>query len=128
MIKGVGIDLCDISRMEKSMQNPHFMERYFTPEERAYIASRGACAAASAAGVFAAKEALLKALGTGLSGIPLASICIAHRPTGAPYYAFTNEAAQAVAGCRAHLSITHDGGMAAAVAVVEDEKGIGIRE
>jgi len=38
MILGIGMDLCRISRMEKAIENPHFLERIFTPAEQARIA------------------------------------------------------------------------------------------
>ena len=66
MIRGLGCDLCAISRMEKIMADGRFLHRYFTEGERAYIAAR-ARGAQTAAGIFAAKEALVKALGTGFA-------------------------------------------------------------
>ena len=61
-----GLDLCQVSRMEALCCNAHFLERVFTEAERAYARSRGVCQAAALAGMWAAKEALLKALGTGI--------------------------------------------------------------
>ena len=60
-VRGVGIDLCAIGRMEELLGNVRFLERFFTEEETAYVMARGAAAAQSMAGIFAAKEALLKA-------------------------------------------------------------------
>ena len=57
MIAGIGIDLCQISRMAENLRNPHFIERFFCEEERDYIRSKNMSAAQSAAGIFAAKEA-----------------------------------------------------------------------
>ena len=54
MIRGLGCDLCAISRMEKIMADRRFLHRYFTEGERAYIAAR-ARGAQTAAGIFAAK-------------------------------------------------------------------------
>lgn len=125
MIVGIGIDLCEISRMEKLLQDGRFLGRYFAPEEQEYIETRGKCAAASMAGIFAAKEALSKALGVGISAGDIAGICVLHDKFGAPYYDLRGDFAH-LAGQRnihtLHLSITHENGMAAAVAIAEREK------
>ena len=63
MILGVGIDLMEIVRMEEALSKEGFLDRFFSPEEKEYIVSRGKGAAESAAGCFAAKEAALKAMG-----------------------------------------------------------------
>ena len=68
MVVGIGIDLIEIRRLKKAIENPLFVERIFTQAERDYCDSRGRQNAASYAARFAAKEALMKALGTGLSG------------------------------------------------------------
>ena len=59
MILGVGLDLADIERIERAIQKQHFLERIFSEEERANIARKGA---QTAAGYFAAKEAVSKAV------------------------------------------------------------------
>ena len=61
MIIGIGMDLCDISRMEKLLSDGRFLARFFSAEEQAYIQSKGKSAAQSMAGIYAAKEALAKA-------------------------------------------------------------------
>lgn len=79
MCKGLGLDLCGISRMEPLLSDGRFLSRYFTAEEAEYIRSRGAGAAQSMAGIWAAKEALLKAAGRGLT-LPLREIEVCHGP------------------------------------------------
>ena len=120
---GIGIDLCEIARMEKLKDDTAFLQRYFTQEERAYLAARGKTAAQSMAAMFAAKEALLKAMGIGIGGgIPLADIAVEHAQSGKPAYRLTGMAAQqleAMDAKRAWLSLTHEAGLAAAVAVIE---------
>lgn len=64
---GVGVDLCSVPRIARAMEREHFMRRVYTQEERAYLKSRGKSAPQSAAAMFAAKEAVAKALGTGFS-------------------------------------------------------------
>ena len=94
---GLGIDLCQVERIEKAMAaHANFLSRYYTEEEQAYIAQRGKAGPQSAAAMFAAKEALLKAMGVGLSGgISLREIGVCHDENGAPHYKLTGAAAWA---------------------------------
>lgn len=123
-MKGLGIDLCEIARIERILEkNDGFLRRYFTAEEQAYIAGRGQTAAQSAAAMFAAKEAFLKATGAGLGGgIPLTDVGVEHEKNGQPRYTL-GETAMARMGAlgaeTAWLSLSHEGGMAAAVCVIE---------
>lgn len=118
MIRGVGFDLCEIGRMEKQAENDRFLNRFFTEKEAAYIRSRNRNAAQTLAGIFAAKEALAKALGTGIT-FELKDIEVLHSGEGQPYYALRGEAARLAGGDRFLLSISHDGGMAGAVCIRE---------
>lgn len=122
MITGVGLDVCQITRMEELLESGRFLERYFSPEEKEYIRNRGAAAPATMAGIFAAKEALVKALGTGFTDTTLADIVVLHDKFGAPYYELRGEYALHASQrhiTSLHLSISHDGGVAAAVAIAE---------
>ena len=121
---GLGIDLCQVERIEKAIAaHANFLSRYYTEEEQAYIAQRGSVGAQSAAAMFAAKEALLKAMGIGLSsGISLREIGVCHDTNGSPCYKLTWAAAdrlRSMGGGSVFLSLTHEGGMAAAVAVID---------
>lgn len=122
MIVGVGVDVCEIARMEKLLVDGKFLGRFFSPEEQEYIENKGKAAAQSMAGIFAAKEALTKALGTGLSGGSIQDICVLHDKCGAPYYdlrgAFAQHASQRHV-TNLHLSISHDGDVAVAFAIAE---------
>lgn len=113
-VRGMGIDLCGVARMAELLGDDRFLSRWFTPEEAAYIRSRGASAAQSMAGIFAAKEAFAKAVGAGLA-IPMREIGVGHTPAGQPVYQPTGKALDALDGGEALLSITHEGDMAAAV-------------
>ena len=113
-IRGMGLDLCAISRMQELLDSGRSLRRMFTPEEEDYIRSRGASAAQTMAGLFAAKEAVLKALGTGLT-IPMTDIVISHTELGQPVATLTGKAAEF--GGTLLISITHEAGMAAAFAV-----------
>jgi len=115
-VRGIGIDLCEISRMQELLDSGRSLRRLFSEEEQAYIMSKGATAAQTMAGLYAAKEAVLKALGTGMS-VAMTDIRITHTPLGQPQVTLTGKAAEM--GGRIHLSITHEGGMAAAFAVWE---------
>lgn len=123
-MKGLGMDLCEISRIEAAIaKNERFLERWYTPEERSYILARGKTGAQSAAAMFAAKEAFLKAAGTGIGrGIALTDIAVHHDEFGAPQYVLTGGAEQRMkelGAQRAWLSISHESGIAAAVCVIE---------
>ena len=118
MCKGLGMDLCEIGRMEKLLEDGRFLVRYFTPEEIRYIRSRGAGAAGTLAGLFAAREALGKALGGGIDfELKEAEVC--HTESGAPFFRLSGELEKRVGENRLHLSISHDGGIAAAVCLLE---------
>lgn len=113
MIKGLGLDVMLVSRMRESLKRKGFLERVFAPGEIEYLGTR-ADTAQSAAGLFAAKEAVLKAMGRGIGAIPLARIEIVHSDSGAPYLNMELETGTIV------LSITHMGDIAAAAAVWDD--------
>ena len=119
---GLGIDVCHVARIEKALQKGDgFLKRYYTQDERDYLQNKKD--AQSAAGMYAAKEAFLKALGIGLSGgVALSDVGVTHDGHGCPAYALSAKAADAMRrkGARnSHLSISHDGGIAAAVCVLE---------
>ena len=121
---GLGLDLCEVKRIENAIAHTRgFLERYYTAEERDYLAKRGQNAGQSAAAMFAAKEAFLKALGVGLSGgIAMADVGVTHDGLGCPAYAPGEKAIALMSqkGIKtACLSLTHDAGIAAAVCVLE---------
>ena len=121
MLKGLGLDLCEITRMEKLSEDERFMKRYFNEGEIEYIRSKGKGAAQTMAGIYAAKEALAKALGTGIA-FDLKEISILHNKAGQPAYSLSGKTEKLGEGDRFFLSITHDGGIAAAVCIREDNK------
>jgi holo-[acyl-carrier protein] synthase len=82
-IAGIGVDVCEIERMERALgRHPTMRERVFTPEEIAYCDSK-ARPAESFAGRFAAREAVIKALG-GYRGKVWRDISVTRGPSGAP--------------------------------------------
>ena len=104
-------------------KTPGFLLKHYTEEERAYIEARGQAGAQSAAAMFAAKEAFLKAAGAGLGGgIAMQEIGVAHDASGAPGYALAGAALEKLrllGAAQAFLSLTHEAGVAAAVCVIE---------
>lgn len=120
-MKGIGIDLCEIARIERAMEkNDGFLKKYYSDEERSYIESRGQSGAQSAAAMFAAKEAFLKAIGTGIGGgIALHEVTVAHLEGGAPIYQLKGAAQEKLGDSRVFLSLTHEAGVAAAVCVID---------
>ena len=73
---------------------------------------------------FAAKEAFLKAAGTGLGGFALTDLTVLRKESGAPYFALTGPAAEwtAANALTPHLSLTHENGLACAFVILEQNK------
>lgn len=115
MIIGIGIDLVDVPRFERSLERtPALLARLFAPAERS-LAPR------SLAARYAAKEALIKAMG-GSDGLHWTEMEVASEASGRPVFALTGSTARAVSdrGIDAlHLSLSHDGGFAMAYVVAE---------
>lgn len=111
----IGIDTLRVSRMQRALTNDAFKTRVFSASEIAYCESKKN-SAQSFAGLFCAKEAAVKALGTGFGhGIMPCDITVSHTELGAPILEFTGGAVSAFGGFDAHLSISHDGDYAVAV-------------
>jgi len=128
MIIGLGSDLCDIRRIEKTLERfgDRFVARVFTPIEQRKAESR-VHRAATYAKRFAAKEACAKALGTGFSrGVFLKDIGVVNGPSGAPTVALTGGAAKRLMALvpndhdvKIHLTLTDEAPLAMAVVVIE---------
>ncbi|MEG0897110.1 MAG: holo-ACP synthase [Ruthenibacterium sp.] len=119
-IYGIGVDSTTISRIEKSMARPGFLEKCFGAEEQTlFLHSRSETVAAN----FAAKEALSKALGTGLFGFVFSEVQVLRKEGGAPYFAFNGAMKQNMIQQKltAHLSLTHEGSYATAFVILEKE-------
>ena len=92
-IVGLGVDICEIARMERALaRHARMRERVFTPEEVAYCDSK-ARPAESYAGRFAAREAVIKSLG-GYRGKNWKDISVTRHPSGAPIIALAGNAAR----------------------------------
>jgi holo-[acyl-carrier protein] synthase len=124
-VVGLGLDLVEIPRLAAFLERRgvRALERLFTPAERAYCERRQASRAQHYAGRFAAKEAVMKLLGTGWTrGVRWIDIEVVRAAGSAPLiqlHGATARIAQQRNIAKIHLAITHDGGLAAAVAVGE---------
>ena len=126
MILGSGVDLCEVPRMEAAVvrYGSRFLERIFTAREIAY-ADRKANRFERYAARFAAKEAGMKALGTGWhGGIAWRDFEVVNLPSGRPTLEFHGRAAEVAAklGVRqVALSLTHTKEQALAMVVLEGD-------
>src|SRR6202050_2810273 len=138
MIVGLGVDITEISRVEAAIQRrgQAFLQRIFTPSEIAYC-EKHRNFAERFAGRFAAKEAAMKALGTGWTrGVRWVDIEVLREPSGKPTLNLTGETraiADHLGVKHIALTITHTGNMALAQVIFEDggeeiRKGRGIRD
>ncbi|MDP9242083.1 MAG: holo-ACP synthase [Actinomycetota bacterium] len=118
-ILGVGVDVVDVARMQRALErHPTFAERVFTEEEIAYC-TRGGTQAECYAGRFAAREAVIKALG-GLRGAKWRDISVARQPSGAPSILLAGAAAARASMLgveRLLISFTHERNTAVAFCI-----------
>jgi holo-[acyl-carrier protein] synthase len=124
MISGIGTDIVAIERFQRFVDDNQvaLLQRIFTEQERSHCSARKDSASCYAAR-FAAKEAFLKALGTGLrDGISWQDMEIAHDELGKPGLLLTGRARDIFAShglTTVFLSLSHDGGNAIAMVVLE---------
>lgn len=121
MISGIGLDLIEVARIKKAIENERFFTRNFTQKELAMFQTRRNDPQV-VAGNFAAKEAILKCLSSGLFDIPLIDIEVLRHDSGQPYPILHGEAkkrADSLAVHTIHVSITHIKEHAAAQAIAE---------
>jgi holo-[acyl-carrier protein] synthase len=115
MIKGVGVDLVDMTRFESKLQEtPALIERIFTPTERDRSMQ-------SLAGIWASKEALIKAIGNP-AGLKWQDVTVVKDSLGKPHFELsgaTKERSEQMGITSWHLTISHDGGMACAFVIAE---------
>lgn len=111
-IHGIGIDVVDIARFEESVKRtPTLIDRLFTENEAKL--SMGSIAAR-----FAAKEALTKALN--IKTLNWREIEVANEDSGKPYFIFHGSIKEKLEGRKAHLTLSHDAGIASAMVIVEE--------
>jgi len=118
MIKGIGLDLIETARIEKALENSRFIERVFTPLEIELLHEQNS--PERAAGMFAAKEAVVKALGTGFGKVKWTDVEVLREDSGAPFVVLHNYARSLLGeNDRVLVSITNIKDMASAVAITE---------
>jgi holo-[acyl-carrier protein] synthase len=119
MILGLGVDIIEIERIQNALGKARFQEKIFTPQELEYADPH---AAERCAGLFAAKEAAAKALGTGFCGFSPRDIEILHDEAGKPFIcprgAFREQILQKRVDA-IHVSISHDRSRAIACVILE---------
>ena len=129
MIIGLGSDLCNIERIQASVDRfgERFLNRVFTDVERAKAARRPHTIAGTLAKRFAAKEAFSKAVGTGFkAGVFMRDIGVVNAPSGAPTLELTGGARARLDAMipeghlpRIHLTLTDDHPWAQAFVIIE---------
>jgi holo-[acyl-carrier protein] synthase len=126
MIGGIGIDACEVARVRRALggaAGTRFRARVFTTDEQAYCEQRGRLRFESYAARFAAKEAAMKALGTGWSeGVGWCDIEVVRSDEGAPALRLHGEAARIARRKRLrrwHVSLSHTRSTAVAWVVAE---------
>jgi holo-[acyl-carrier protein] synthase len=122
-VVAIGLDLCQIARFQATLDRygEHFIRRVFTDAEQRYCEARPRVRATHYAGRFAVKEAVMKVLGTGWrQGVRFVDIEVVRAPGAAPevrLHGRSAEHARARGIQRILITITHDAGTAAAVAI-----------
>ncbi len=121
-VRGIGVDAVDIERFRVSLQRtPTMRERLFTAEELQYVAPK-VDPVPSLAARFAAREAVMKAMGLGLGAFGFHEVWVTRAESGEPALAITGRAAELAAERDIrhwHLSLTHSSLVAIAYVVAE---------
>lgn len=122
MIAGVGVDIVEIRRIEEAMKrHDSFIDKIFSDVEIEYLKKRN-FRAEFVAGRFAAKEAIVKALGTGFKGFKIKDIVVDREVSGKPVVILKGNAqilAETFGNYKIHLSISHGQESAIAYAILE---------
>jgi holo-[acyl-carrier protein] synthase len=123
MIKGIGNDIVEIERIKKAVSKESFIKRWFSDEEIRLFNEKKVVQTIAAN--FAAKEAFVKALGTGFSSnVPPEDISVLRDEKGAPYILLKNSAkimAENIGVSKIHISLSHSKEYAFAVIICEGD-------
>lgn len=122
VIIGIGVDIIELDRVKKAVEREAFVKRVYTDAEIEYCHSRGKSGAMSFAGRFAAKEAVMKAFGTGLRNGSMQDIEIINDELGAPQVRLSGwfgDFAREKAVKKIWVSISHSKESAVAQCVIE---------
>ena len=126
MIVGIGVDMAEVSRVREAIERhgERFLKRIFTPAEIAYCRRHRDCYERFAAR-FAAKEAAMKALGTGWRrGVSWQDFEVSNLPSGKPCLNLSGKALEiyrGLGGSHLSVSLTHTGAYALAQVVIEGD-------
>lgn len=123
MIIGIGTDIVEVERIERAInRTPSFINGVYTKNEIAYFESKGKGKYESASGIFAAKEAVSKALGTGVRGFGLKDIEIVHTDIGMPIMKLSNKVEELfkLNNYKIHVTISHTKESAVSFVVIEE--------
>lgn len=117
MIYGIGNDLVETERIKKSMDTARFLTFCFSAAEREAMGGQ----VQKLAGCFAAKEALAKALGTGVRGFSMDEISVLRDSYGKPYFIFEGHIKTIIEekNLQTHLALTNTEKYVSAVVVLE---------
>lgn len=125
MVIGIGSDIIEINRIDNAKSQKGFIDKLFTECEKAYIESR-MHSSETIAGIFAAKEAISKALGTGIRGFSFKDIEIIKDQNGKPVVNLYNNADKIAKGlCEkylVHITISHSKENAIAFSILESRE------
>ncbi len=122
MIVGIGVDIVQNSRLKKWLENDKMLERFFHPFEVEYVKEHKAAGLEHLAARFAAKEAFVKALGTGFRGIECKDICVRNESSGKPVLFLERSAMKKLFEKEVnatHLSISHEKEYTVAMVILE---------
>ena len=123
MIYGIGVDIEEVGRIKAVMNGREsFIERFFSKAEAEMFAEKR-FNPETVCGNFCAKEAFVKALGTGFRGVVLKDIEVLRDELGSPYYRISGALAEKLAdkGLKYNLSLSHTAQTAVAFCVIEKE-------
>jgi len=115
----IGIDIQDVARLESFVANPDKMRRMFTQRELDYM-NRKNYALETVTGIFCAKEAFFKSVGSGINISQLREVEVGHQHSGAPYYILSPAIIKQynLSTARVDLSISHTKTTAVAVCLI----------
>lgn len=109
MFNGIGTDIIEICRMRNAIKKEHFLNRVFTQNEIEYAKTKKDMAE-TLAGIFCAKESVVKAFGVGFRGLKFHDIEVLHDKFGKPYFSDP----------KVMISISHCKDYATAVAIIKE--------
>jgi holo-[acyl-carrier protein] synthase len=125
MVRGIGVDIVEISRIERSINElgDRFLHKVFTPLEIAYCSGKQTAAQHYAAR-FAAKEAMSKALSTGWTGeFRWKDVEVTNEPSGQPRIVLHGVLKEKLRTCAVMVSLSHSASHVVAMVIIEESSG-----